>query len=57
MKNNILKTSIQSSLNNVFQAINSENQEFGPAFYNDSIVFSANAIRHDGMIIKNYICF
>ena len=28
MKNNILKTSIQSSLNNVFQAINSENQEF-----------------------------
>jgi TolB-like protein len=28
MKNNILKTIIQSSLNNVFQAINSENQEF-----------------------------
>jgi len=36
-------------------SINTEFQEFGPAYYNDSVVFSANAIRHDGMIIKNYI--
>lgn len=35
--------------------INSNGQEFSPAFYGDQIVYSANAIQKEQMFIKNFI--
>ncbi|MBI1835874.1 MAG: OmpA family protein [Flavobacteriia bacterium] len=35
--------------------INTDGQEFAPFYYGEQLIYSANAIRHDGIIIKNYI--